>query len=120
MLFQPESIKKNEQGTEFKFSRDDQDLFFEIFKGRKNAYAKQWVDERGKGGFMHLNHPLKKSYIYKHLRGDLTLAVYPVTDRETVNFIVFDIDISNRQILGVNDSQMDVLRKKNPPGNSAD
>ena len=112
MLFQPEAIKKNETSMEIKFSGDDQSLFFDLFKGRKDAYAKQWVDELGKGGFMHLNHPLKKSCIYKHLRGDLTLAVYPVTDRGTVNFIVFDIDISNRQILGANDTQLDVLREK--------
>lgn len=112
MAFRTESAEKQDQGTEFEFSLDDQELFYELFKGRKDAYSKQWVDERGKGGFMHVNHPLKKSHIYKHLKGNLTLAVYPVTAKETVNFIVFDIDISNRQILGASDSQLNALREK--------
>lgn len=81
------------------FEKSDQKLLLDVFKGRNDAHGRQWVDERGKSGYIRVERKIKTTDIYKHLKGEETLAVYPVTIRDTVNFIVFDIDISKRIIL---------------------
>jgi len=77
----------------------DLDVFLGVFTGRRDAHARQWVDERGRWGFARVERPLKTRDIHAHLKGDVTLAVYPVTAKDTVNFIVFDVDTAKRVIL---------------------
>jgi group II intron reverse transcriptase/maturase len=100
-------------------SRDDFDYknvnierFVDIFKGRSDAHAKQWVDERGKWGFMRVERGLKTKDVYKHLKGDETLAIYPVTAKDTVYFVVFDVDTAKRSILEAKESDLQNFRKK--------
>lgn len=96
----------------FDFRAVDTELFLQTFAGRKDAYARQWVDERGRWGFVRIERPLRSRDIYSHLKGDQTLAVYPVTAVDTVNFIVFDVDTARRVILESGADQLDAFRKK--------
>jgi hypothetical protein len=91
----PSSLDKKD----FDYQAIDQDVFLSVFTGRKDSHAKQWVDERGKWGFSRVERPLKKTDVYSHLKGEITLAVFPVTEQDTVNFIVFDVDTVKRKIL---------------------
>lgn len=84
---------------DFDYQNIDLQLFLSIFSGRLEAHAKQWADERGRWGFVRVDRPLKTKDIYKHLAGESTLGVYPVTARDTVRFIVFDVDNAKRTIL---------------------
>jgi len=88
-----------QEDLDFDYRQVDIEVFMDLFKGRNDAHAKQWVDERGRWGFMRVERGIKKKDILKHLRGEETLAVYPVTKRDTVFFIVFDVDTARRVII---------------------
>lgn len=94
------------------FEKSDQELFLELFQGRADAHGRQWIDEFGKCGFIRVERPLKRKDIYKHLNGEETIAVYPVTVRDTVNFIVFDVDISKRILLKCGEDERKGLLNK--------
>ncbi len=98
-----------EQG--FDFHCVDQDLFMKLFAGRQEAHARQWVDERGRWGFMRVDRPLKKKDVYAHLKGECTLGIYPVTQTDTVWFIVFDVDTVKRKILEAGNDDPESFRK---------
>lgn len=88
------------------------DTFTAVFAGRRDAHAKQWVDERGRWGFARVDRPMKTRDAHAHLKGDVTLAVYPVTAMDTVNFIVFDVDTAKRIILGSGSGLIEDFRNK--------
>ena len=98
--------------VDFDYKNVDLEHFLDIFKGRSDAHAKQWVDERGKWGFMRVERGLKTKDVYKHLKGNETLAIYPVTAKDTVYFIVFDVDTAKRNILEAKESDLQDFRKK--------
>lgn len=85
--------------TDFNHKEVDLNQFLSLFRGRTGIHAKQWIDERGKWGFLQVDRSLKTKDIYKHLVGEMTLAVYPVTARDMVHFIVFDVDTAKKRIL---------------------
>jgi len=96
----------------FDYRTVDQDLFLRVFEGRLEAHAKQWVDESGRWGFVRVERPLKKRDIYKHLKGEETLAVYPVTATDAVNFLVFDVDTAKKAILQHGEAALDEFRRQ--------
>ena len=98
--------------TDFDYHTIDQDLFLSVFTGRKDSHAKQWVDERGRWNFLRVERPLKKKDVYNHLKGEITLAVFPVTEQDTVRFIVFDVDTVKRKILESSSHCIDDFRKR--------
>lgn len=102
---------ESDEFSDFKYQDVDQDLFMSIFKGFTHAFARQWVDERGRWGFVRVDRALKKRDVYKHLRGELTLGVYPVTQSDKVNFIVFDVDTAKRKILEAGNIPLEAFRK---------
>ena len=104
--------KDSPSHDDFDYKNVKIERFLDIFKGRSDAHAKQWVDERGKWGFMRVERGLKTKDIYKHLKGDETLAIYPVTAKDTVYFIVFDVDTAKRSILEAKESDLQDFRKK--------
>jgi len=106
-----ESIESLADQKDFDYSKIDQEAFLQLFRGRKNAHARQWVDDVGKWGFMHVDRSLKVKDIYRHLMGETTLGVYPVTEQETVHFIVFDVDAAKRSILEASADALDEFRK---------
>ena len=92
-------------------------IFEEVFKGRKDIYAKRWESNKtGKSGYSpacanEFNQskcdkprmkcsecpyrellPLTESVIKKHLRGDITIGIYPLLPGDICNFLVIDFD----------------------------
>ncbi len=92
-------------------------IFEEIFKGRRDIYAKRWESNKtGKSGYSpacanEFNQskcdkprmkcsecpyrellPLTESVIKKHLRGDITIGIYPLLPGDICNFLVIDFD----------------------------
>ena len=92
-------------------------IFEEVFKGRKDIYAKRWASNKtGKSGYSpacanEFNQskcdkprmkcsecpyrellPLTESVIKKHLRGDITIGIYPLLPGDICNFLVIDFD----------------------------
>lgn len=107
-----QSLITSSTDNDFDYRSVDLDAFVAMFSGRRDAHAKQWVDEKGRWGFVRVDRPIKVRDAHAHLKGDLTLAVYPVTARDTVNFIVFDIDTSRRIILEAGSGRIEDFRKK--------
>lgn len=94
------------------FTTDDVKIFLDAFQGRTDSHGRQWIDSRGKWGFIRVDFSLDFEKARKHLAGEDTLAVYPVTEKDTVRFIVFDIDIANRVILQSTRNDLEKLRQK--------
>ena len=92
-------------------------IFEEVFKGRRDIYAKRWESNKtGKSGYSpacanEFNQskcdkprmkcsecpyrellPLTESIIKKHLRGDITIGIYPLLPGDICNFLVIDFD----------------------------
>ncbi len=106
----PPHFKKDD--NEFDYRSVDQKLFLDLFSGRKNAHARQWVDEQGRWGFMRVDRPIKKQDIHKHLKGEITIGIYPASEDDTVRFIVFDVDMAKRIILESDANALDSFRRK--------
>jgi group II intron reverse transcriptase/maturase len=88
-----------EPGAGPNLERVDPEIFIGLFRGRAGVHAKQWLDEKGRWGFVQVDRGIKSKDVLKHLNGELTLASYLVTEKDTVFFIVFDVDTSKRVIL---------------------
>jgi len=68
--------------------------FLTLFSGREGVYARQWTSPTGETGYTPVEEPLTPKVAEHHLLGNFTIGVYPVRLDNTVNFIVFDIDIA--------------------------
>ncbi|MDY0152353.1 MAG: CRISPR-associated primase-polymerase type A1 [Candidatus Cloacimonas sp.] len=67
--------------------------FLQLFAGRENAYARQWVADDGKHGYTLVNEPLNINTLRNHLNGNYTLGVYQLDSSAKVKWIVFDLDV---------------------------
>lgn len=81
------------------FSEHDASLFFSIFKGRDNNFARQWIDETGRRGFSPSDQHLGIEEIKKHLDGKETLGLYMLNEKNQVSLSVIDIDIDQKILL---------------------
>ena len=75
-------------------------------------YARQWIDEDGKTGYVPVREPLTENAIQSHLRGNTTIGVYPIFDRDKAQFLALDIDIKKEALNRArqNNTLMDALR----------
>lgn len=92
-------------------------IFMEIFKGRTDLYAKRWTSNKtGKSGYspvcknefsaykcdkprIKCNEcpyrellPLTEDVVLKHLKGDITIGIYPLLPGDLCNFLAIDFD----------------------------
>ena len=92
-------------------------IFMEVFKGRTDLYAKRWTSNKtGKSGYspvcknefntykcdksrVKCNEctnrelmPLTEDIIRKHLRGEITIGIYPLLLGDLCNFLAIDFD----------------------------
>lgn len=92
-------------------------IFRNLFKGREDVFAKYWVSRRtGKKGYSPVCKnewipqicrkpcekcgnkdyvPLDDFWIEKHLKGEVTIGIYPIQLDDRVNFLVFYFDKEN-------------------------
>lgn len=80
-------------------STDEIVAFLGIFQGRKDAFAKEEVDENRHRRFRPVRRAITVEDIKKHLSGEETLAIYPVTEQGLVHIAAVDIDVSNKVLL---------------------
>ena len=92
-------------------------IFMEVFKGRTDLYAKRWVSNKtGKSGYSPVCKnefsvykcdkprmkcskcpyrellPLTDDIILKHLKGEITIGIYPLLPGDLCNFLAIDFD----------------------------
>lgn len=71
--------------------------FMQLFAGRENAYARQWLNDQGQSGYTLVNEPLTMQALRNHILGNYTLGVYQLDSQSKVGWIVFDLDIGKEQ-----------------------
>lgn len=92
-------------------------IFMEVFKGRNDVYAKRWTSTKtGKSGYSPVCKnefstykcdkprvkcskcpyrellPLTDEIILKHLKGEITVGIYPLLPGDLCNFLAIDFD----------------------------
>ena len=92
-------------------------IFMEVFKGRTDLYAKRWTSNKtGKSGYspvcknefstykcdkprVKCNEcpyrkllPLTEEVVLKHLKGEITIGIYPLLPDDSCDFLVIDFD----------------------------
>jgi len=72
-------------------------LFLRIFRGREDAFARQWVDRReGKQGYVPVRRPLGAADVREHLGGQRTYGIYLLDRQSRVSLGVVDVDLVPR------------------------
>ncbi len=74
-----------------------------LFSGRENTYARQWVTDGGRHGYTPVNEPLTPNIVSNHLAGNLTLGVYQLDLASKVKWILFDLDIAKSHLDNLHD-----------------
>ncbi len=92
-------------------------IFMEVFKGRTDLYAKRWTSNKtGKSGYSPVCKndfnvykcdkprvkcsecpfrelvPLTEDVVLKHLKGEITVGIYPLLPGDLCNFLAIDFD----------------------------
>ncbi|MBY4972343.1 DEAD/DEAH box helicase family protein [Streptococcus suis] len=84
-------------------------ILFSLFKGRVDVYAKSYIDENGKiNYFPSYNYgwkklpvekrtcqPLTKQVLLTHLRGEMSIGIFPMSLSDTCSFLAIDFDKKN-------------------------
>ncbi len=76
--------------------RDEENitLFMQLFRGRDDAFARQWVDKNHeKQGYIPIRHPLMPSDVSDHLAGRKTYGIYLLDSDSQVHTGVIDVDL---------------------------
>lgn len=112
-------IEEKEAKTESKAisSEGKVKIFMEVFKGRTDLYAKRWTSNKtGKSGYLPVCKnefstykcdkprvkcsecpyrellPLTDDVVLKHLKGEMTIGIYPLLPGDLCNFLAIDFD----------------------------
>jgi len=80
-------------------SEEELQSYVELFVGREDLYKRAEVLENGKINYAPVMQPLVMQEIKKHLDGTQTLATILQRNNNTVKYMIFDIDISKRDML---------------------
>ena len=68
--------------------------FLELFSGREDCFARQWVDKKeGKQGYVPVRRPMEEQDVEDHLKGRKTYGIYLIRSDETVRVAVIDADL---------------------------
>ena len=81
----------------------------ELFAGREDIYALDSLDQRRSRRVEQQPMPLLEQVVRDHLAGRKNVATYVQRPNATVHFMVFDIDISKRVLIGGIDRKSDMF-----------
>ncbi len=84
----------------------------ELFQGRENCHARQWVDDSGKYGYSLVNEPINVNTLRNHLLGTHTIGVYQLDLANRVKWIVFDIDLDKSHLDDLHDQDFRLWLEK--------
>jgi group II intron reverse transcriptase/maturase len=79
------------------FARPDLERLRQIFIGREDIFARQWLNADGRVGYSPQFRPLQENDWAEHLAGKQTLALYLTRSDHTSFHIVLDLDL-NKQV----------------------
>ncbi len=79
--------------------------YWKLFVGREDMYKRVEVLESGKINYMPVMQPLTPKELKSHLSGEETLATILQRNNNTVKYMVFDIDISKKELLAASGNQ---------------
>jgi len=83
--------------VEIRRRQDRIQLFLDLFGGREDCFARQWVDkEEGKQGYVPVRRPMAERDVEEHLSGKKTYGIYLMRSDSTVKTAVIDADISKK------------------------
>lgn len=66
-----------------------------LFRGRTDAFARQVVDARGAVAWYPVKGALTEGHLRAHLRGEVTLGVYPHLPDDSVHLAAIDLDVKS-------------------------
>ena len=90
-------------------------LYFSLFQGRENCFARQWADKKEKKqGYVPVRRPMTIEDIHEHLKGFKTYGIYLLRSDNTVKLAVIDVDITPefRQKQKLTAQDKDILRRE--------
>ena len=90
-------------------------LYFSLFQGRENCFARQWADKKEKKqGYVPVRRPMTIEDIQEHLKGFKTYGIYLLRSDNTVKLAVIDVDITPefRQKQKLTAQDKDILRRE--------
>jgi len=74
--------------------QEDIQLFMRLFRGRDDAFARQWAErEQDRQGYMPVHRPLGPADIAEHLAGSRTYGIYLLDQANMVHTGVIDVDL---------------------------
>jgi hypothetical protein len=80
--------------VEMRRAEEDTVLFMRLFRGREDAFARQWADrDQGRQGYVPVTRPLGADDIRAHLQGRKTFGIYLLTTEAEVFTGVIDVDL---------------------------
>jgi len=80
---------------EEKYKRALIKLYFSLFQGRENCFARQWADKKEKKqGYVPVRRSLTIEDIMEHLKGYKTYGIYILRSDSTVKLAVIDVDLT--------------------------
>lgn len=82
--------------------QDDLELFLRLFRGREEAFARQWADRnQEKQGYVPVNRPMTTEDVKEHIAGHKTYGLYLLDGMNRVRLGVIDVDL----VRGLRDSE---------------
>lgn len=88
--------------------------FLEIFAGREDCFARQWVDKKeGKQGYVPVRRAMEPRDVEDHLKGIKTYGIYLLRSDATVTTAVMDVDVTRKFRDGkLSREDRDILRRE--------
>lgn len=103
----PSEEQKEDIETQIqKFDRKVVASFMELFIGREDLYAHEEMEANGRRHIETIPDPLTEDIVNRHLSGEETVDTYVMRNNETVHYMVIDIDISKRILLGLQEKEI--------------
>lgn len=93
------------EGIEVELNEKEMSLYMERFLGREDIYAKATINLSGKYTYDLVRAPFSDQELREHLQGKSTFAGYIQRNNQTVKFMLFDLDISKKNLLEIGDNK---------------
>ncbi len=93
-LLKPKPTPKTEKN--YSFTETDLKTLSELFLGRDDIFAIQWLNPAGRVGYQPQMRPLQLQDWHKHLLGQQTLGLYLIRSDMTAFHLVFDFDLTTK------------------------
>lgn len=87
-----------------RFNRDSAGKVLRLLAGREDVYGKETIGYNRKRNSELQTRPLTEADIMQHLSGAVTLGTYVQRSNATVHYMIIDVDISKRVLLGIKDN----------------